>query len=80
MDPERSAVEHVGVDHGGTHILVAQRFLDGADVLPPLQEMRGKRVAKGMTAGSFGHSGFLHSPLNSLLHHAWIEVVAALRP
>ena len=33
--PERAAVEHMGVDHGGLHVLVAQELLNGADVLAP---------------------------------------------
>jgi hypothetical protein len=35
--PEWAAVEHMGIDHGGAHILVAQELLDGTDVLPPFQ-------------------------------------------
>ena len=35
--PERAAVEHMRVDHGGLHVLVAQQLLNGADVPPPLQ-------------------------------------------
>lgn len=34
---ERAAVQDVGIDHGGAHILVAQQLLDGSDVLAPLQ-------------------------------------------
>jgi len=37
-----AAVEHMGVDHGGAHILMAQQLLDGADVLAPLQQVGGK--------------------------------------
>jgi hypothetical protein len=33
--PERAAVEHMRVDHGGFHVLVAQQLLNGADVLAP---------------------------------------------
>jgi hypothetical protein len=36
-NPERAAVEHMGVDHGGFHVLVAQQLLNGADVLATLQ-------------------------------------------
>jgi len=37
--PERAAVEQMGRDHGGFHILIAQQLLNGADVQvpPPLQ-------------------------------------------
>lgn len=33
---KRSAVDHVGIDHGGAHALRAKEFLDRADVLPIL--------------------------------------------
>ena len=76
--PERSTVEHVGVDHCGAHVLVAQKFLDGADVLPALKKVRRKRVAEGVAAGRFAHPGVSHGPLHGLLHHARIKVVAPL--
>ena len=34
---ERAAVEHMGIDHGGFHVLVAQQLLNGADVLARLR-------------------------------------------
>ena len=37
-----AAVEHVGVDHRGAHVLVAQKFLDGADVIARSHEMVAK--------------------------------------
>ena len=37
-----STVEHMGVDHGGAHILMAQQFLDHTDILAALQQVRGK--------------------------------------
>jgi hypothetical protein len=33
--PERAAVEHMGIDRGGFHVLVAQQLLNGADVQVP---------------------------------------------
>lgn len=37
-----STVEHMGVDHGGAHILTAQQFLDDTDIVASLQQVRGK--------------------------------------
>jgi hypothetical protein len=34
-NPERVAVEHMGINHGGFHVLVAQQLLNGADVQVP---------------------------------------------
>jgi len=42
------AVEHMGVDHGGAHVLVAEQLLDGTDVVACLQQMSGEGVPKGV--------------------------------
>ena len=41
-DTERPPIEHVGIDHGGLDIPVAQEFLYGADVISVLQEVSGE--------------------------------------
>lgn len=43
-----AAVEHMGIDLRGLHIRMAEQFLHRADVLPGFEQMRGKRMAKGM--------------------------------
>ena len=76
--PERTAIEHRRVDHGGAHILVAESLLNGADVLAPFQQVCRERMAEGVAAGRLGHTGLEDSPLHRPLHHARIEMVAAL--
>jgi hypothetical protein len=49
-----ASVEHVRVDHGGLDAGVAEQFLDGANVIARLQQMRGEGVAKRVTGGAFG--------------------------
>ena len=44
--PARAAVEHVGVDHRGGHVPVAQQFLDGANVFAPSLGL-SPRLARG---------------------------------
>ena len=34
-NPEMTAVEHMGADHVGLPVLMAQQLVNGADVLPP---------------------------------------------
>jgi hypothetical protein len=46
--PEGAAVEDVGVDHGGSHAVVAEEFLDGADIVAGLEEVRRKAVTQGV--------------------------------
>lgn len=76
--PQWAAVEHMGVDHGGAHILMAQQLLDGADVLAPLQQVGGKRVPEGVAAGLLGYPSLGDGSLHRLLHHARVQMVAAL--
>ena len=38
---EGAPVQHMGVDHGGAHVTVAEQFLDGAYVCPSLQQVGG---------------------------------------
>lgn len=47
-----AAVEHVGVDHGGLDVLVAEQFLDGAYVVTGFEQVGGKRMAKSVAAGA----------------------------
>lgn len=58
-------VEDVGVDHGGADVLMAQEFLDGSNVVPLLQKMRGKAVAKGMAGDRLDDTDYLSGIRNS---------------
>jgi hypothetical protein len=48
----------------GSEVLVAQEFLDDADVLARLQQMGGEGVAEGVAPSVFGDT----RPANGLLH------------
>ena len=48
FDGHSAALEDMCVDHGGFNILMPEQFLDGADVVSILKEMRCKGVTKGM--------------------------------
>ena len=41
-----AAIEHVGVDHRGFHIGMAEQLLHGADVVARLQQVGGERMAQ----------------------------------
>lgn len=42
-----AAVEHVGIDHRGREVLVAEEILNRPDVLAVLQQMRREGVREG---------------------------------
>ena len=61
-------VEHVGVNHGGGHVSVAEQFLHGTNVVARLQLMRSKAVAQGVGRGGFGHIGGINGFFHGALH------------
>ena len=42
LDCDAGAVEHMGVNHGGDNVGMAQQFLHGADIISVFQQVRGK--------------------------------------
>ena len=77
-DAERAAVEHVGVDHCGSDVAVAEQFLNRADVMPPFQEMGGTGVAEAVGGGGLPDFCCSHGATNRFLHQARIQVMPAL--
>ena len=69
----------MGVDHGSFHILVAEQFLDGANVVAVLEQVGGEGMAKGMATDCFicDASQFCGG-MDCLLQTAFIDMVAAL--
>lgn len=49
-----AALEDMGVEHRGVHVLVAEEFLDGADVVASRQEVGGEGVAEGVGVTRLG--------------------------
>ncbi len=67
FDRQSAALEDMGVDHGGANVLVAEQFLNGADIVTTLKQMRGKGMPKGVAGDTlldprFG-GGFLDGAL-----------------
>ena len=51
---ERTKVKHMLVDHGGAHILVAEKLVDDADVLAPFQQVCREGWRKVWQLAAFG--------------------------
>jgi len=68
----------MGIDHGGAHILMAEQFLDGPDIIAILNQVRGKRMPQGMTTGRLGYSGFPGSFFDGLLDNGLMEMMPVL--
>ncbi len=77
-DAKWAAVQSVGVDHGGSDVAVSQQFLNGADVMPPFQEMDSKGMAQAVGFGWLADLCCNHVPTDRFLHQARIQVMPAL--
>jgi hypothetical protein len=52
-DAERSAIQHVSVNHRCSNIAVTPQFLNGSDVLSGFEKMRRKAMPHRMRGGRF---------------------------
>jgi hypothetical protein len=57
-DTFAASIQHVCVDHGRSHIGVAQQVLRRASVVTVFKQVRRERTPQRMTARRFGHPGF----------------------
>jgi len=48
-DGAGASIEDVGVDHGGLEIGMAEKFLHSSNIVPVLEKVGGKAMAKGVT-------------------------------
>jgi len=46
VDPTSSLLQHMGIDHRCTHVLVPQEFLHRTDIVAVLQEMGRKTMSE----------------------------------
>ena len=67
-DTFAASIQDVCVDHGRSHIGVAQQFLYRANVVTVFKQVRRERMPQRMTARRFGHPGFEPGLLHRLLH------------
>lgn len=73
----RADLEHVGVDHGGLDVFMAEQILDGADVVTGFEQVGGEAVAQSVAGGAFFEAGQFGGAADGFLDGAGAEVVAA---
>ena len=73
----RCPVEHVRVDLCGADVPVAEELLDGADVVPVLEQVGGEGVAQGVRCGSLRDPGSAHRAFHDPLENGLVQVVPA---
>ena len=62
-----TAIEDVGVDHGGLDVFMAEQFLDCSNIVPILQQMGGKAVPEGVGADALVNFGLSRCSLDGSL-------------
>jgi hypothetical protein len=67
----------MSVNHGGGHILVAEKFLDGADIIAAFEQMRSETVPESVAAGGLGNAAGADRVFHGVLQILFMNVVAA---
>lgn len=70
-------IQNVCVDHRCFHVLVAEQFLDGSDVIAVFQQMRGKRVSERVAGGALHNPRFSHGFLDGALDGGFMDMIEA---
>lgn len=75
MDTQSVLGSHMGVDHRGLQIGVAQQVLDGPDIISCLKQMGGKRMPQCVDGNPFGDICCSSGPLDMSLKGERVNVV-----
>lgn len=68
-------VQHVGVDHRGRHIGMAEQFLHGTDVVAAFEQVGCEGVAQRVDADGLVQSGGFNRALDRTLQAPLIKVM-----
>ena len=66
-DGDAALVEDVGIDHGGAHILVAEQFLYGTNIIAGFEKMGSKTMPQGVGCDAFVHAAIPGNGANGFL-------------
>lgn len=62
-----AAIQRMGINHGGAHVLMSEQFLNGSDIVAPFDQVRGKTMPQRVRRRRLGYSGslddFFHGPV-----------------
>lgn len=76
---EGPAIDNVGIDRGGSHVLVTEKRLNCSDVGACLKKVSREAEAPGMACGSLGEPRRPSSVLHGPLHGRFVEVMNDLQ-
>ena len=76
-DRKPSALQDVGVDHRRLHVLVAEEFLNRADVVAVGGQVGGEAMAQGVRGDVFVDAGLAGGIAHGALDGAGVDVILA---
>ena len=68
-NPARVNVQDVRVNHRRRHIAMPEKLLHCSNVVPSLQQMRGKRMPERVTTHTFANARLFRRRSHGPLHH-----------
>lgn len=71
-----SAFNSMGINHGSSHIAMAEQLLNGANIIIGLQQMTDETVTKGVRSNSFGDLCGFYCPTQSLLDPGCMNMIS----
>jgi hypothetical protein len=73
--PKTTAVQDMGIPHHRRYITVAQQLLNGPDVIPRFQQVRGERMPEGVATGTLRDSRSAHRLDNGAPHDGGMKMM-----
>ena len=68
----------MGVDHGGSHVVVAEQFLHRTDVIAVFNQVRSERMPERVAGCPFRKLGLANGPLEDLLQDGFVHMMPPL--
>ena len=76
-DATGAPIEHVGVDHRRADVIVAEQFLDGADVVAVFEQVCGEGMTESMRGRVLADARGARGRGDDALDGAFMKVMAA---
>src|SRR5262245_3514558 len=76
LDRGGPAVQDVRVDHGGAHVSVAEKLLDGPDVPIVLEQVCCEGMTQRMTGRALWNPRVPHGVFDGALHDGLVQMMA----
>lgn len=79
FDRHSASLQDMGVDHGGTNILMPKKFLNRSYIIAVLEQVGGEGVSEGVACGTFADASLLNGHLDITLQPRRVKMMTTLR-